>query len=238
MSAHRKTIVEDMIKNLDNKKFVELNDNLQQFVKFIFPSIKNKDIISCNNKKKYGKIDFEIVVKNIKKSVCIKNGNIVCVYKDKILKFINFLLSIDISRECILSLLSYQYADGTYDGSGNEISSFGQLLSVDYEEEIKIVEKEFENKTKLEKVINFILVDDKNGQKVDYFYFGNAKNGIYATAETVKNNILFEKNSYKHNFMRIGIFNFLPLTRGNLNNRLREKHICLLRINLKKYIKK
>ena len=43
-----------------------------------------------------------------------------------------FLLSINVSKECIMAMLYYHYGDGTVDGSGSYINSFSGVLCEDY----------------------------------------------------------------------------------------------------------
>ena len=225
--------------NLHNKKYSDLNANLRFFLKAMYPKIRNDDFISCH-KVRSTKIDFIISVNEIQKNIVVKKGDIICVYKDYVHNLIMFLSSINVTSKCVGALLKYHYADGTYNGNGEVVKSYGALLSVDYKKEIKIVEQEFTDLNKLEKVLDYVLFFDNNGRMVDYFYYGDAKKGIFATSVQVKKNILKESNNYHHNFMRIGVMNFLPLKRSLLiaDKYDNKRHICLLKINLKKYIKK
>ncbi len=228
-----------LLNNLHNRKYADLNANLRKFIKAMFPKIKDDSIVYCFETYS-SKIDLIIEVNSVQKNISIKNGDIVCVYKDNIFRFISFLHSISVSNKCIGALLRYHYADGTYDGSGQTTCDYGSLLSSNYRKEIKIVEEEFSDLKKLEKILDSVLFSDNYGRCVDYFYFGNAKKGIFANSKRVKKNILAESNNYHHDFMRIGVLNFLPLKRSlvSIDQSDRRRHICLLRINLKKYIKK
>lgn len=230
---------EQILRALHNMRYCDLSENFQKFVKYIFPNIKSNDLIICK-KHSGSKIAFSIIVDGQSKNISVQSGDIVLVYKGRIKEFVTFLKSINVSKECIYSLLLYHYADGTYDGSAQESSSFGELLCVDYQKEIKIVEKEFRNKELLTKVIDFVLLREKSGLEIDYFYFGNACKGIFSSAEAVKKNIINEKNKYVHRFMRIGVMNFLPLNRNIIYTERGEwqRHFCVLKLNLKKYIKK
>lgn len=38
-----------LIENLDNKRYIELNDNLKKFVKYINNDIQDNDILYCEN---------------------------------------------------------------------------------------------------------------------------------------------------------------------------------------------
>ena len=156
------------------------------------------------------------------------------------MNLILFLISINVSKECILALLYYHYADGTIDGSGEYIESFSGLLCDEYKNEIMTVNKEFENKELLAKVIDYVLINEKNGCKVDYFYFGDNRKGVYEKADIVQNNIVYANDKYQHKYMRIGVLNFHPLKRSVLfSDKINyQKHICILKLNLRRYIKK
>ena len=56
----------------------------------------------------------------------------------------------------------------------------------------------------------------------------------------IGSSIINEDNNYPHKFMRIGVMNFHPLKRSYsyLDSNLSYKHICVLKLNLGKYIKK
>lgn len=230
---------EQIFNSLNGKRYEELSTNFKEFVKYIYPQVCDTDLITCKMKSST-KIDFIITMNGVSKNIAVQSGNIVLVHKGRVLEFVSFLSSIKVSRNCIHSLLKYHYADGTCDGSSKIINSFGELLSVDYKKEIAIVEKEFKNKELLAKVIDYVLLREKSGAQVDYFYFGDSCRGTYASAERVKYNIVNEKNKYKHRFMRIGVMNYLPLTRNLIYTERGEieRHICILKLNLRRYIKK
>ncbi len=230
---------EQIVKELSNKRFCDLSSNFKSFVQYMYPTVEDDDLIICK-RRNGSKIDFTICINNVNKNVSVKKGDIICVYKDRIINLILFLFSIKVSKDCILAMLYYHYADGTYDGSGVCVESFGQLLSFDYKEQIEIVNNEFKNKDLLARVVDYVLINERNGKKVDYFYFGDSRRGFYESAERVKYNIVNEENNYKHNYMRIGVMNFMPLKRELVYTDKSSylKHFCILKINIKRYIKK
>jgi hypothetical protein len=222
-----------ILDNLHEKIFSELSGNFQGFIKKMYPNIKNQDKIYC--KKINGRnIDFSINVNGYVKMISVKTGNTCSVYSARITELITFLSCINVSGEVLTAILDYHYADGTYDGSGT-VKSFGEQLKIDYKEQIELVNKEFQNKELLSKVIDFVLLDDKNNMRVDYFYYGNVQIGYTLSSEKLKNNLLEDKNKYPHDFMRIGPFNFLPVNR---KIKADDNTLCQLRINnLYKYFK-
>lgn len=226
-----------ILDNLHEKIFSELSGNFQGFIKKMYPNIKNQDKIYC--KKINGRnIDFSINVNGYVKMISVKTGNTCSVYSARITELITFLSCINVSGEVLTAILDYHYADGTYDGSGT-VKSFGEQLKIDYKEQIELVNKEFQNKELLSKVIDFVLLDDKNNMRVDYFYYGNDKFGFYESSEDVKDKMINQKDNFKHNFMRIGPFNLLSLGRNvAFKEKSYRKHYCCLRINnFYKYIK-
>lgn len=229
---------DQIILSLDNKKIEDLSEHFQKFIKYVFTDINDTDVISC---KKYNgsKIDFIIKVNSIEKNISYKRGNISCIHRDRIYRLLNYFYSINVSKKCIFSILSYHFGDGTFDGSGEE-KLYGELLKIKYKEQIKIVNEEFENKELLGKVIDYVLLEESSGKKVDYIYHGDSRYGIYAKASDVKLNMLEEENNYPHDFMRVGVMNFSPLKRCHYyteEGRI-HKNICIFKLNVKRYIKK
>ena len=231
----RKSLKNKFIEVLNEKKYCELNLNFKNMVKYMFPSVKNQDLILCQSNKGT-KVDLIIKVNNIKKNLSVKSKDMICVYKGDVKRLISFMFSIGLSYNCISSLLSYQYSDYTTDGSGRTLNSFGLLLEDDFKNEIKIVREEF-NDFKINELIDFLLVKEKNGLCVDFFYFGNIKYGeIIETRELIKN--ILKRKDENNKFMKLGPFNFISLSRcDNYISNNQNKHKCILKINLFKYKK-
>ena len=224
------------ILSLDNKRFEELSSNFQAFIKFMFNDVKDDDIIFCN-KHNGTKIDYVIKVNNVKKNISFTTGKIVCIHRERINNCIIFLSSLKVSKECLLSLLSYHYADGTYDGSGED-KCYGEMLKLEYQKQVEIVNNEFNNKELLSKVIDYVLMEERSGETVDYFYHGDCRKGVFATAACVKARMLSEENNYPHKYMRIGVMNFMPLQRCHIykENTERLKSNFILKVNIGRYI--
>lgn len=223
----------EFIEVLNNALFMNLNNNLKQFIKYIFPNIHNNDLIKCR-KSNYRKINVIVSVRNNKKNISIKSGSSSIVYKDNVFNFIMKLDSLNVSYLTLKSIISYHFADGTTNGSGS-VFSHGELLKLDYKNEIEVVKNEFKDKELLLNVINEFMIEDRLNLKVDYFYYGNVRKGYYISSSEFKERLLNYNDNYPHNFMMIGPFNFVSFNRDNQN----EKFICMLKINnILKFIKK
>lgn len=213
---------------LNNCYYKDLSNHFKKFIRHMYPNICDDDLIFCR-KKNTNKVNLVITVNGENKNISVHNSSLVNVYRNYLKYLLLFFYSIGVSYDIIVCILKYHYADGTIDGSGTTDFSSSMLLSFFYKKEIDSVRTFFNEKDIHEKIIDFLLMKGK----VDYFYFGDTRKGVYASSDKVKNNILCDKKNYRHDFMRIGVFSYLPLQRGcNIN----KKHICLLRINLKRYI--
>ena len=219
-----------MINNIHNKKFMDLSSNLQRFIKKMYPKIRKNDLITC--RKLIGRnVDFSTTVNEVTKIISIKTGNTCFVYNDRITELILFLNTIEVKPEVLLAILEYHYADGTYDGSG-KCKLCGDLLKDVYKEQIELVRKEFENKDLLSKVIDYVLLVDNFGNKIDYFYYGNLEYGFTISSKKLKEQLLNRTDNFKHDFMRIGPFNLLPFKREiNYSEKSKRKHYCYLKLN-------
>ena len=221
---------DEMIRKIHNKRYIDLSSNLKRFIKKMYPEIRDNDLITCQ-KLNGRNIDFSTTVNKVTKIVSIKTGNTCFVYNDRITELILFLSTLNVKSEVLLAILEYHYADGTYDGSG-ECKLFGDLLKQEYAGQIELVRKEFEDKELLSKVIDHVLLIDKVGNKIDYFYYGNLEYGFTVSAKVVKEQLLNRTDNFKHDFMRIGPFNLLPFKREiNYTEKSNRKHYCYLKLN-------
>ena len=238
MAKSKLMLKEEMVLALNLKKYKDLNSNLKKFIKALFPNVKNDELVFCK-KNNGSKIDLIVSLGSVSKNIALFKEGICCVYRDKVKNLISFLLSIGVSNKCVLALLSYHYADGSYGGDGNS-KYFGDLLQINYIEQIQIVNEEFLNIDLYLRLLDYILFMEKSGKGVDYFYIGDSRRSIYATKNEVKSNILLKKDNYRHKYMRLGIFNFMPLKRATYYSEEIEvqKHYCLLRVRISNYVKK
>lgn len=229
----------ELVRALDCVLYKDLNENLKQFIKYVFPRIKDCDLVRCK-KCNFNKINMIVSVNNVEKNISIKNGSSSIIYKDNLFSFITKLASLNVSFASLKAIMSYHFADRTLDGNGI-VFSFGQMLKDDFKKETEMVKEEFKDKELLSNLINYVLIQERNNQNVDYFYYGNIKKGFWISAVDLKNKLLNKTDNFPHHFMMIGPFNFVPLVREiNYDDRkCLDKVICTLKINnILKYIKK
>ena len=238
MYQRKMTVKEEMAINLNNKKIKDLNHNLKLFINEIFSGVNQNEYIRCDIKNG-SKIDLTIHYKNQTRNISLFQDGVCLVYQNRVKKFVGYLLSIGVSIDSILAILTYHYADGTYDGSG-VCNVLGEELSMVYAKEVQKVCDELKNEAILSKIIDHILIYEASGDSVDYFYVGDVRRGIYSSKEHVKKKMLLLEDNYQHKFMRIGNFNYMPAKRTSYYSEKNEskKHICTLKLNISKYIKK
>ena len=170
---------------INKKKYCDLNDNMKNFIKFIFNDVKNDDVLECKRYKAKCKADVYIKLNNVIKRISIKSGMRVSVHAEPINDFILFLKSINISNNILKYLLLYHYGDFTTDGSGNVRLSASELKER-YENEIRIFNKYVNYRNIIKKVIIRCLFNGKsNINTADYIYYGYVPNGIYASREEI-----------------------------------------------------
>ncbi len=196
----------DIITCLSNKKFEELNDNLKRFILFLFPQVKENDLIKCYNGKARQKPDIVIDIKGVIKRISVKKGNGNSVHQEEISLFMNFLTTLDIPEDVKIELLKYHWGDGTTDGSGeNRISS--AEYKKEHKNEMQLINKELNKKSILIKLITRILFKGSNddGDEADAIYYGDINEGHWADKDEIINYII--NNNFNLNSLHFG-----PLT--------------------------
>jgi hypothetical protein len=224
---------DEIIKLLHKKTFNELSKNLKCFIKCMFPKIKNNDYITCE--KYHGtKIDCIVKVNEEIKYLSIKTGNTMIILKDNIYNFISKLATYNVSLDSLKSIVRYHFRTKFYEDGIMKIS-IGSELKLDFKEEIELVREEFKNPYLLSELIDFLLIEENDGKKVDYFYYGDSRIGSCISSDEFKKRIINENNNYPHEFMRIGPFNFISLKKSMSDY---NSNFLLKLNNISKYFKK
>ncbi len=184
-----------IINYLNNKKFKELNDNMKNFLSWLFDFKINYDNIIYSGKvekpsgeRKNPKPDIWIKVNSSVKFISVKEGSGNSVHQEPFIEFCEFLTKIGVENDILNNLKFYHYGDDTIDGTGeNRYSS--AILKISYKNKIQSVNSKLNQNPYLDKILNRILFAGtlKNPINVDVCYHGDINNGIWASRDEILN---------------------------------------------------
>lgn len=193
----------NLIEYLNNKTLNELNNNMRNFILFLYPNITIDDKIIARSGKKGQKPDLEIIVDNNIKRVSVKKGNGNSVHQENVNLFMDFLVSLNIDENVKIELLKYHWSDGTTDGSGKiRVSSANYKKS--NKMQIEKINYELNKPQILNKIIERLLFQGKSSEydRADYVYHGTIENGKWASAEEIIKYIC--NNDFNSNSVHFG----------------------------------
>lgn len=197
---------DELIEYLNNKKIKELNNNMREFIFFIFGNIDEESIIQAESGKSGQKPDMIITINNVIKRISIKKGTGNSVHQEKVEIFAEFLTSINIPSEIIDKLLKYHWGDGTNNGTGSE-----RISSMEYKKkfqnDIDIINEEFNKEKNIKEFINRFIMQGKSEEYdvVDALYYGNVKEGHWASKDEIIEYVV-------NNIFSLDSIHFGPLT--------------------------
>lgn len=193
----------DIIGYLDNSKYCSLNKNMKQFIRFLYPTINDDDIIHAQSGISGQKPDMILNVNNIKKYISIKIGSGNSVHQESIDLFIDFLTALNISLNSKIELLKYHWGDGTIDGTGKNRISSSEYKST-HQNELNLINNEVNKKNALEKIATRILFRGKNESfdLVDVIYYGDINTGHWASREEILD--YFTSNTFNSDSIHFG----------------------------------
>ena len=202
----------EIVNELKNKKYKDLNRNLKKFTKYIaddnnFYIDEDTNIDSEYEKNAKYKQDLYVFEESERYGVSCKIGSGNSVHQEKCEDFINYIKSnFGTNDEVCDDIRFFLWADGTLDGSG----------SLDKDEEGNIISrfttKQFKERYPLkanriqafldehrEQLIRRFLFIGRHNSVVDYIYHGNAQKGDWVSAEElVKYNMEHEIDNLLH----------------------------------------
>lgn len=201
------------IEALNNKRLDELNFLQQELILYLFPNIKDGDIISCCKNVDYEKPDICIKVGRKIKYISIKMGHRNSVHCESIEKFTKFLKSINIKPNIINEILKYQYADGTTDGSGQSRQS-STNYKLENEDSINLINEEINNPKVIKKIINRFLIQGTqwHSNKVDVLVYGTPEDFFFINKSEIYKYIL-SKIDVKSSAIHFSCLTFQPMSR-------------------------
>jgi len=170
---------------IDGKKYFELNENLKSFIKYVCPEITSLNNIRCHKIAGHNKCDLEIIIRNKAYKVSVKKGKANSVHQEPIESFIDFLENTyGISESLANDLRFFIWGDETLNGNGKKVDrkNATQLKKI-YPDRIKNIHIFFENNK--EDLIRRFLLTGVDGDSIDFIYYGDEIDGLWANKQTV-----------------------------------------------------
>lgn len=207
-----------MLEALDNKKFSELNTNLQQMiVDMTENTVLSNTLIKSYKKGGVNKTDLVIEVEGKKFNISIKKGGGNSVHQEDVEEFIDFLKEeFNINENFANDIRFFIWGDGTFDGTGN-ISD--RLRASELKEKYpQIVNnmKKFFYLHKRDLIERFVIKGPKSSSSPDFLYYGTPDKGIIVKSEDVLNWLSDDKNEKTRSPLPIGGLTFQAWNR-NIN---------------------
>ena len=186
-----------MVKQLNNKCYGELNDNLKKLVNELFGYVADDETLTCELIPGFAKPDFVIEYCGIKRFISMKSGNATIMHTGDIENFVNVLREFEISEATIETILRFFYGDGTTDGSGKESQHFHELIDR-MQEEIDEANRELNGdyRTVIGLFNRFVFQGlNPDLPDADALYHGDYKRGVMITKQQINSNL--KRKSYK-----------------------------------------
>lgn len=210
---------ENIANYLNNQKFFNLNENMQNFLCFIFERqiSANETILSDLTQKIEGKNpkpDIWIKISNEIKLVSVKEGSGNSVHQEPFKDFCKFLEDINVSEETVNHLKLYHYGDDTLDGNGEARLSTSDIKTK-YQSKILSVNTELNSPDTLIKILYRVLFAGvfKKPIIVDAVYHGSVDNGVYANREEIIDYLIDNANVSEMSGIRFSELTYQPWTR-------------------------
>lgn len=176
-----------IVEALNNKKYSEINSNLQTFIRDLFSYQDEDCLIKCEQIDGVYKPDIAITYKGITYNVSIKSGRADMLHGENIKTFIPFLRRMGVSEETLKTIVLFHYGDGTYDGSGpKRETSYNAYMM--YRNRIKKANEELNKEEDfIDKVLERIMYQgvDPHAPGVDFLYFGTPEYGVAVSKKQI-----------------------------------------------------
>ena len=173
---------------LNGKKFYELNINLQAMIRDLFGQPNEKETIECEIFDGPYKPDITIRYKGQTKYVSIKCGRANELHGENIKPFVLFLRSLGVSKRTQVTLVLYQFGDGTIDGTGKrrmnnlEVNNWLRKRLKEANDELNM-NREVINKTLDRVMFQGIL---ESSTPAEYIYFGTPEIGKVVSKKQIQ----------------------------------------------------
>lgn len=184
------------IKKLNDKKFNEIDYNLQLFLEDIFENINTNSTINCYRNKEPQKYDIFVEIDNIIKRISIKKGVKNSVHAEPISELIHFLIINKMPKYMVINFLKYHYADGSTNGKGNNRLPISEY-KINHQDEIDEINKFINQKHILLKAIDRFVIQGRNSNdKIDAILYGVPEDFIWIKKEDIYKILLSKKDDH------------------------------------------
>jgi sRNA-binding regulator protein Hfq len=195
-----------IVSMLDNKVFNQLTNTWKDNIKYIFPNIKDNEVINAYlNQDEDEKLYISIYLKNSNKiKLLVKNNNYI--HEENYYDFFSYLFSINLSSSTLRIFSYYHFCYVTKIDERIKLSK--KELLKEYEEYIQLANKEINQEENLK---NILLRFYKMEKEDTYIYFVN-ENKLFSyeklydfikTDNISKSYIHFGNLKYKPNLLRL-----------------------------------
>lgn len=205
-----------IVQALNNKKFSELNDNLQQMILAMSEnSVLPDTLIKAEKIKGKHKADIFVEINNQKYNISIKCGESNSVHQEKVEDFISFLESeYNIEDNLKNDIRFFIWGDGTLDGTGKKSNRMDANELKQNFPDIIIRLKEFFHENKKQMIERFLINGAVSEFFPDFIYYGTSDEGILANVQDMYIWLCDDRNEKTSSTIPVGRFNFQAWNRG------------------------
>lgn len=180
---------EYIVQSINSKRFKDLNNNLRNMIKTMFPEVVNADIIYAekipNNKIKP---QIVITVNGKRHLMSVKMGGGNSIHQEKAKTFLENCP--DMSEELKKSFLLFLYGDGTTNGTGRIEDRMNESDTIKWlNSKMPLLQNYFDNHAKYF-LDRFLVYGAYETVGAEYLYYGTERNGITVSYNDVKDYIL------------------------------------------------
>ena len=188
----------EIINYINSKQYFEnLNDNMQEFISFLFEC---DDLYGCKMyaSKPTGMVkpDIAIRIDNVTKYISVKKGAGNSAHQEKLPVFENYLRNSGIESRIIAYLKEFHYGDGSTDGNGGNRISASEWISSNYSK-VASINHAFDNTDFLVSFFDRVLFvgNVSPAPIVDAIFHGNINNALWANRDEIIDYLLEQNNT-------------------------------------------
>lgn len=205
---------EDKIRNaLNNKSIEELNENLQDLIKYSF---RNYDgIIKCEKQGGQNKSDLIIKIKDEEHTFSIKSGSGNSIHQEPLSSFISYLESFhSLLEPTKKNILFFIWGDLTYDGKGIKSNRMDNNEIKKEFPEICLDITSFFSRIRNDLIKRFIFDGSELSKySCEFIYYGTEEKGVCCSSEKIFNWLNTTENG-KRSAVPIGSLSFQSWNRA------------------------